>query len=218
MLGFSDTSKPDLQLKVCGMRDLENIAAIVALKPDWLGFIFYKPSSRFVGESLSQEVLTQIPETTKKVGVFVNENPDTILATVQQYQLDAVQLHGQESPIICRQLKNDQIIVIKAFSVDDSFDFNEVAPYENTCNYYLFDTKGVNHGGNGTTFNWEVLQRYPFSTPFFLSGGIGLEHSDEIKKLDLPLLKGIDINSRFEISPALKDTTKVKSFFNQIRK
>ncbi|KAA5544801.1 phosphoribosylanthranilate isomerase [Adhaeribacter rhizoryzae] len=206
-----------LRLKVCGMRQAENIEAILALKPDYLGFIFYPKSSRFVGEELPAEILNQIPTSTQKVGVFVNEPVANILEKVRKYKLDAVQLHGEESPAMCQELKAASLIVLKAFSVDDAFDFNTLKPYEGTCHYYLFDTKGKEYGGNGVRFNWEILKNYSGETPFFMSGGIDLEHAAQIKALELPLLKGIDINSRFELSPALKDSNKVASFFRQIR-
>ncbi|MGV3586400.1 MAG: phosphoribosylanthranilate isomerase [Adhaeribacter sp.] len=206
-----------LHLKVCGMRQAENIEAILALKPDYLGFIFYPKSSRFVGEELPAETLNQIPANTRKVGVFVNESVANILEKVKKYKLDAVQLHGEESPATCQELKNFGLIVLKAFSVDDAFDFNRLKPYEGTCHYYLLDTKGKEYGGNGVRFNWEILKNYIGETPFFLSGGIDLEHAAQINALELPLLKGIDINSRFEITPALKDSNKVAAFFKQIR-
>jgi len=206
-----------LRLKVCGMRQAENIVAILALQPDYLGFIFYPKSSRFVGEELPAEILNQVPASTQKVGVFVNASVANILEKVSKYKLEAVQLHGEESPAMCLELKNSGLIVLKAFSVDDAFDFNSLKPYEGTCHYYLFDTKGKEYGGNGVRFNWEILKNYTGETPFFLSGGIDLEHAAQIKALELPLLKGIDINSRFELSPALKDSSKVASFFKQMR-
>jgi phosphoribosylanthranilate isomerase len=209
--------KGALQLKVCGMRQQQNIKAVLALQPDYVGFIFYPPSARYVGEELSEETLHQFPAGTKKVGVFVNENINTMLDQVNKYQLNAVQLHGEETPEMCREMKNAGLEVLKAFSVDDAFEFDKLAAYEGTCNFYLFDTKGKAYGGNGVRFNWDILKNYTGETPFFLSGGIDQEHVAQIKALRLPLLQGIDINSRFEISPALKDTTKVKAFFQSIR-
>ena len=211
------SSPAALQLKVCGMRQQQNIKEILALQPDYLGFIFYPKSSRFVGAELSPEILNLIPAGTRKVGVFVNESLENMLAIVKKYNLDAVQLHGEESPELCRELGTAGLIVLKAFSVDDAFDFKILKAYEGTCDYYLFDTKGKEYGGNGVRFNWEILRNYNGQTPFFLSGGIDLEHAAQINALDLPLLAGIDINSRFEISPALKDSTKVQAFFQQIR-
>jgi phosphoribosylanthranilate isomerase len=211
------SAKPTLMLKVCGMRSAANMQEVIALEPDYLGLIFYPKSARFVGEKLDAEFLSNLPTQTKKVGVFVNETIANILAAVAKYKLEAVQLHGKETPALCKELKEKNLIVLKAFSVDDYFDFNQLEAYEGTCDYYLFDTKGQQYGGNGTTFNWEILDQYRYITPFFLSGGIDLDHAAEIKKLKLPLLKGIDINSKFEISPALKDANKIKSFFEQVR-
>jgi phosphoribosylanthranilate isomerase len=199
------------------MRQRQNIEAIQALEPDYLGFIFYPQSSRYVGAHLEKEILDNIPASTKKVGVFVNESLENMVAAVQKYNLQAVQLHGDESPVVCRQLKQPELQVFKAFSIDEAFDFLQIAPYEGTCDFYLFDTKGQQFGGNGISFNWQLLEKYPFATPFFLSGGIDPEHPPQIKTLKLPALAGIDINSRFETSPAVKDTSKVKSFFEKIR-
>ena len=207
-----------LLLKVCGMRDKGNILDLMQLQPDWLGFIFYAKSVRYAEDVMVADDVKALPATIKKVGVFVNENFEAIREKIEKYQLDAVQLHGEELPALCRQLTNTgNIMVIKAFSVDDAFDFAKLAPYEGSCDYYLFDTKGKQYGGNGTTFNWNILQNYTGQTPFFLSGGIDLEHATEIKRLELPLLKGIDINSRFELSPGLKDIKKVKTFIEQVR-
>ena len=210
-------SQRNMALKVCGMREKQNIGAILALQPDYLGFIFYPESTRFVGDQLSEETISLIPAGTKKVGVFVNETHEKIEQTVKAYKLEAVQLHGDESPELCRQLSTIDLEVLKAFSVDDAFDFNILEAYEGTCDFYLFDTKGKEHGGNGLRFNWDILNHYTGDTPFFLSGGIDLEHVAQIKSLPFPLLQGIDINSRFETRPALKDTAKVSKFFQQIR-
>lgn len=207
---------PVLLRKVCGMRAPDNIRALLALQPDFLGFIFYPRSARYVGEELDAALLQQFPQTTQKVGVFVNASPEAMLAAVDQYGFQAVQLHGQEPPQLCRQLRQQGLLVFKAFSVDDDFDFDQLASYEGSCDYYLFDTKGQQYGGNGTTFNWQVLQRYRFPTPFFLSGGIDLEHAEQIKTLSLPALKGVDINSRFETAPACKDAAKVAAFFTRL--
>lgn len=211
------SSRPGLQLKVCGMRQAANIQELLALKPDFLGFIFYPKSVRFVGSAFPPTFLKNIPVTTRKVGVFVNEAYESIRQIVDTYHLEAVQLHGEELPDLCQQLKTSGLLVIKAFAVHDSFNFTQLQPYEGTCDYFLFDTKGQDYGGNGVRFNWDILKNYTGQTPFFLSGGIDLEHAAQLKNLSLPLLTGIDINSRFELSPALKDSAKIKAFFNQIR-
>ncbi|WP_026464871.1 phosphoribosylanthranilate isomerase [Adhaeribacter aquaticus] len=217
MNSHNQESLQPLQIKVCGMRSAPNMQEILALQPDWMGFIFYPKSARFVGEELDLNLMQKFPASTKKVGVFVNETLGNIQHAVQKYNLNAVQLHGEESPELCNHLKASGLLVFKAFSVDDTFDFEKLKAFEGTCDYYLFDTKGQQYGGNGTTFNWDILKKYTYDTPYFLSGGIDLEHVDQIKELSLPGLKGLDINSRFEISPALKDNSKVEAFFKGIR-
>lgn len=208
--------KAPLLRKVCGMRDRENILAVLALKPDFLGFIFYPPSPRFVGRELDQALLRLLPAHTRKVGVFVNAEEEQMLAEVERYELQALQLHGEESPALCRKMKDQGLLVFKAFAVDDDFDFAVLQPYEGACDFFLFDTKGPQYGGTGRAFNWEVLQRYSGTTPFFLSGGIGPEHASQISQLDLPALQGLDLNSRFETAPALKEVTQVADFFKSL--
>jgi phosphoribosylanthranilate isomerase len=212
----SNRQSPPLLRKVCGMRAPDNIAALLNLEPDFLGFIFYPGSSRYVGESLPPAALQGLPGKTKKVGVFVNAGELEIGAAVARYQLEAVQLHGEEKPDLCRQLRKQGLLVFKAFPIDDNFYFESLKPYEGSCDFYLFDTKGLQYGGNGTAFNWDILKNYTGATPFFLSGGIGPDDAGLINSLALPALKGVDINSRFEISPALKDVGKVASFFKEL--
>ncbi len=198
-------------LKICGMN--ENTSAVATLRPDYLGFIFWEPSKRFFGKDLPS-----IPHGIKKVGVFVNERIVIIAEKVKQYNLLLVQLHGQESPAFCDQLKKQipHIKVIKVFSIKEAFDFGDLKPYENVCDFYLFDTKGQLPGGNGYTFNWEVLKKYPSTKPYFLSGGIGLEEIDAIDEfMNLPEAKychAIDVNSKFEDEPGLKNIEKLKKF------
>ena len=203
-----------MKWKVCGMRDPENIAALLALQPDYLGFIFWEHSKRFVTEALPP-----IPETVKKVGVFVDATTATINTQVQKHQLDAVQLHGQESPEQCEALKASGVTIIKAFAVGPAFDFTLLEAYEAHCDYFLLDTKGKAPGGNGLKFNWELLRNYPSTTPFFLSGGIGPEDAaalQELTKTKLPLY-AIDLNSKFELQPGLKDITALQQFNTQLR-
>lgn len=203
-----------MKWKVCGMRDPENIAALLALQPDYLGFIFWEHSKRFVTEPLPP-----IPETVKKVGVFVDANTSTLKTRVVQHQLDAVQLHGQETPEQCEALKALGVTIIKAFAVGPTFDFSVLEAYEAHCDYFLLDTKGKAPGGNGLKFNWELLRNYPSTTPFFLSGGIGPEDAaalPELIKSELPL-HAIDLNSKFELQPGLKDITALQQFNTQLR-
>lgn len=188
-----------MKLKICGMKHEENIKEIAQLQPDYMGFIFYEKSPRFFNG-----YIPILPQATQKIGVFVDAYLDDILSKVQRYNLQFVQLHGNETPEFCKVFQQTDIQVIKAFSIDDDFDFNTILPYEAVCDYFLFDTKGEKPGGNGTTFNWQMLDKYTLTKPFFLSGGIGLEEIAHIKHLGLPV-HAIDVNSKLEIQPGLKN-------------
>ena len=200
---LSNIGKPSLWegwvgLKICGMKYPDNILEVSKLLPDYLGFIFYKKSSRYFDGTIPE-----LPKSIKKVGVFVDETEENIIEKIEKYDLNLVQLHGKETPELCEKLQKT-VPVIKVFSVDDDFDFQELEKYETACDYFLFDTKGKLHGGNGVTFNWEILKKYESKKPLFLSGGIGLEKIEELKKIDLPIF-AIDVNSKFEIEPGLKN-------------
>lgn len=200
-----------LKLKVCGMRDEYNILALSGIKPDFIGFIFYKYSPRNVGWS-------EIPNTEgiKRCGVFVDENLNTILTRVKMYHLDAVQLHGSELPELCKKLKAEGLIVLKAFSVDANFDFSLLRNYSEHVDYFLFDAKGKFFGGNGVKFNWNLLHDYTLSTPFFLSGGINLMDMKTIQKIKHPAFAGIDINSGVEIMPGFKNIEQIIKIKNEL--
>jgi phosphoribosylanthranilate isomerase len=195
-----------MKIKICGMKYPENILEVAALLPDYMGFIFWEKSARYF-----DSVIPQLPKSIHKVGVFVNESIDIVINKVVLHDLQVVQLHGKESVVFCAELKNrlpKEIEIIKVFSIIDSFDFETIKPFETLCDYFLFDTKGKLPGGNGSTFDWTVLEKYPSTKPFFLSGGIGLEEMaavNEILKTDLPIY-AIDVNSKFEIEPGLKNT------------
>jgi phosphoribosylanthranilate isomerase len=198
-------------IKVCGMRDYENISELIKLKPNYIGFIFYAKSKRFV----TNFPKIKFPSEIKKVGVFVNEEVNNVVEVVNKYNLNAVQLHGNESPKYCEELKVlliRNVEVFKAFSVDDNFDFSKTAAYQKLCDYLLFDTKGKDYGGNGVKFNWQVLENYKGETPFLLSGGISKVDANEIKNISHKAFAGIDINSGFEIKPALKNIANIKQF------
>jgi len=197
-------------IKICGMKYPDNMLEVGSLLPDYMGFIFWPKSARyFEGE------LPELPKSIKKTGVFVNESIPIIEAKITKYNLQAVQLHGQESVEFCSELKSKfgiSIEIIKVFSADENFDFSILKSYESVCDYFLFDTKGKLPGGNGTTFDWKILEKYPSTKPFFLSGGIGIAELDSIKeisKTNLPLY-AIDINSKFEIEPGLKNIERLK--------
>ncbi len=205
-----------MKLKICGMKYPNNILEVGSLLPDYMGFIFWDKSARYFDGTLPT-----LPKTIKKTGVFVNASQDEILSKVTNHDLQAVQLHGHESVAFCQDLKNtlaNTIEIIKVFSVDEAFDFNQLEPFETVCDYFLFDTKGKLPGGNGTTFDWKVLEQYPSQKPFFLSGGIGLDEIDLVKqilKTDLPIY-AIDVNSKFEIEAGLKNKEKLDRFKQKI--
>ena len=198
-----------MKLKVCGMRSHENILALSDLKPDYMGFIFWEHSKRFVST-----ITPTLPSSIKKTGVFVDEAFDEIKSLIETHQLQAIQLHGNENPIFCDRLKDLNVEIIKVFSIKKDFDFSTLAPYENVCDYFLFDTKGELPGGNGYAFDWKMLKSYPSSKPFFLSGGIGIDHLadlEDISKLNLPLY-AIDVNSKFESEAGMKKIELLKDF------
>lgn len=199
------------------MREPSNISGVVAVHPDFVGFIFYPKSKRFVGFDALPEVLEMIPDSVKKVGVFVDETAEKILEVSANWDLQLVQLHGNESPEFCKQLQASGLMVLKAFSVDESFDFSHLEDYINCCDLFLFDTKSQLPGGSGQKFNWQLLNNYRLDKPFFLSGGIGPDDWNLIRELSHPQLFGVDINSGFEISPAIKNIEKVKMFVAEIR-
>lgn len=211
-----------MKLKICGMKFSENIKSVAELQPDYLGFIFYEKSKRnFEGE------IPEISSEIKKTGVFVNASIDFILKKIKKYNLKAIQLHGDESVDFCRNLlntinnsakakKEKEVEIFKVFSVGETFDFSLIESYEDVCDFFLFDTKGKERGGNGVVFNWKLLKEYSSTKPYFLSGGIGIESVLDLKMF----LKSeasrycyaIDVNSKFEINIGLKDIEKLIKF------
>lgn len=215
-----------MKLKICGMK--HNTQEVAAVQPDYLGFIFYEGSPRhFDGE------IPTLPEGIKKVGVFVDAEIAFAKANIETYNLDVIQLHGNESPEYIKELKticqaepveasevvSSAVEIWKVFSIKDTFDFERLTPYESLVDAFLFDTKGKAKGGNGYTFDWSVLRNYPSQTPFILSGGIGLEEIEKIKEIldsDLPIL-ALDVNSKFEDKPGLKNVATLRKFQNHFR-
>ena len=224
------------------MKYKDNIEAVANLQPDYLGFIFYENSARHFNTTIPE-----LPKSIKKVGVFVDEELDVVIEKINEFDLQAVQLHGKESPEYCTRLKrhykrrshqvlssketdcrdfskksrNDgKLEIIKVFSIKDNFDFKALKPYEVVCDYFLFDTKGKLPGGNGYTFNWNVLADYPSTKPFFLSGGIGLNEVENIKTFrESPASKycyALDVNSKFEIEAGLKDINELAKFKTEL--
>ena len=199
-----------MMIKVCGMRDAQNIRDVESLGVDWIGMIFWPKSKRYVAE-----VPSYLPGHLKKVGVFVDSTLDDILQHISDYQLDIIQLHGQESPDFAKALKPHTII--KAFNIEKADDLLQTEKYEGIADYFLFDTKGKMVGGNGQKFDWSVLTAYQGKTPFLLSGGIGPEDAESVKSFHHPRCIGIDLNSRFESEPGFKDINQLKTFIKYIR-
>jgi phosphoribosylanthranilate isomerase len=204
-----------IKIKICGMRDARNIVEIGSLATDYMGFIFYKDSPRYVGSEF--QIPTNLPNSVKKVGVFVNESLESILSLVKNHQLDFVQLHGDESVEVCQELKLAGISIIKVFRVDEEFDFSKTSAYSEVADYFLFDTKGKSYGGNAKKFDWKLLEGYDNKIPFFLSGGIDPENVDDILVLKHLNLHAIDVNSGVELSPGLKNVKKVSEAINNLR-
>ena len=192
------------------MRDAQNIRDVEALGIDWIGMIVWPKSKRYVAE-----VPSYLPEHLKKVGVFVDPTLDDILQHISDYQLDIIQLHGQESPDFAKALKPHTII--KAFNIEKADDLLQTEKYKGIADYFLFDTKGKMAGGNGQKFDWSVLTAYQGKTPFLLSGGIGPEDAESVRSFHHPRCIGIDLNSRFESEPGFTDINQLKTFINNIK-
>lgn len=198
-------------VKVCGMRDSENIRAIEQTKADLMGFIFHPKSPRFVA-SLPE----YMPKKQKRVGVFVNASLEQILAKAQKFSLEYIQLHGDEPPAFCSELKNRGLKVIRVQRIANADDIIRAESY-NMADLMIFDTKTELYGGSGKKFNWQLLEDYKGCVPFLLSGGIRSDTFEEIKAFFHPQFAGIDLNSGFEISPALKDVGKLNNFIEKIK-
>ncbi len=210
-------------IKVCGMREARNISQLAELGIDYMGFIFHKPSKRFFGYP-DKDFLAFLPNSIKKTGVFVNEDAEEIVDKVIRYNLDAVQLHGEETPEFCMQLQTlaslrsgCKIIIIKAFGVFKGFEFNHLQAFCPNVDFFLFDTKTSGHGGSGISFDWTILGDYNLETPYFLSGGLSPENISEVNFKD-DRLYGLDLNSKFETEPGIKDIEKLRSLIQLIKK
>ncbi len=204
-----------VKIKVCGMKQATNIAAVADLHPDYMGFIFYPKSPRYVND-VSAELVKYIPSSIKTVGVFVNEDLEVVKSRVLKHNLKAVQLHGNEDAGYCNALNEIGVEVIKAFGIDDHFDFNQLEAYSASVDYFLFDTQTPAHGGSGKVFDWRLLENYKLNKPYFLSGGIEVTHAETILKIEDDRLFAVDINSKFELEPGMKDVNKLKEFFNEL--
>ncbi|MEJ8802411.1 phosphoribosylanthranilate isomerase [Pontibacter sp. H249] len=205
-----------MKIKVCGMRDPDNIRQVAALQPDYMGFIFYENSKRYAEGYIMPELLEELPLSIKKTGVFVNAGTENIQAIIEKYKLDAVQLHGRETPKQCAEMQEFGVEVIKVFSVDDKFVFENTLLYESCADYFLFDTRGNEYGGNGFPFDWELLSGYLSPKPYFLSGGLNLDNIKHLEKVR-PKPYAIDVNSGFEQEPGLKKVEDLKKLFDLVR-
>ncbi len=204
-----------MKIKVCGLKYAENIGAVSALQPDYMGFVCYGPSPRYAGE-LDADILDDLHGSVTKTAVFVNEDRETICALIEQYGFSAIQLHGNEDAEFCAYFK-DRVQVIKAFGLNENFDFDALNDFAGKVDLFLFDTKTSAYGGSGKSFDWDLLNRYRLDIPFFLSGGLSLENLEEIKKIDHPQFYGVDLNSKFETAPGMKDIGKLEKAFDIIK-
>jgi phosphoribosylanthranilate isomerase len=209
-----------MNIKVCGITEMKQLQQLDGLDIDFAGLIFYKESPRYIGEKISKTELKNTDFDLKKVGVFVNPEMIDVLDAIDDYGLDAVQLHGDESPEMCEDLSSE-VEVIKAFRVSDGVDIDKlVAPYDAVCDYYLFDTGGLKEsfGGTGKQFDWTILTKAKIEKPFFLSGGIGPDDAPKVKAFKHPDFFGVDINSQFEKEPGVKDMAKLLQFRQGLKK
>ena len=204
-----------MKIKVCGLKYADNIKAVSALEPDYVGFVCYSPSPRYAGE-LDAATMDGIPDNITKTAVFVNEDLETIDALINRYGFDAIQLHGGEDAEFCGHFKG-KVQVIKAFGLNENFDFDVLKDYSNSVDIFLFDTKTTIHGGSGMSFDWTLLDQYSLDIPFFLSGGLSLDNLEEIKNIAHPQFYGVDLNSKFETAPGMKDISKLEKAFDLIK-
>lgn len=201
-------------LKVCGMGDTVRMHQLATMPVDMLGFIFYPKSPRYVVGKIDPVEIAKLPQQIERVGVFVNAEIAEIAEMAESYFLTAIQLHGSELPELCRELKDEGYKVLKAFNINKKNDYEAYAPF---CDYFLFDTPSPQHGGTGQKFDWALLEHYNGSTPFLLSGGIGPDDVEALKHFNHPQFTGIDINSKFEVEPGIKDVNLIRKLTNEIK-
>jgi len=199
------------------MNDTVNVKDIAETRPDFIGFIFYPGSPRYIGAEPDRSLFFNVPSGIVRVGVFVNEDPGRIIRLASNNGLGTIQMHGNESPEDCSQIRSSGLGVIKAFSIEENYDFGRIKEYIPVCDYFLFDTKTQKHGGSGKKFKWDCLAAYNIDKPFFLSGGIGPADSEEIRAIDNKGFFAVDLNSRFEVAPGKKDAALIKTFIDEIK-
>jgi phosphoribosylanthranilate isomerase len=210
-----------MNIKVCGITQIKQMHQLEGLDIDFAGMIFYKESPRYMGDKIAGKDVKEADFDLKKVGVFVNQSYDEIMGIVEDYNLDIVQLHGDESPDFCEDL-SEETEVIKVFRIRPGTNVNIdqlIHPYDPVCDYYLFDTGGQKEsfGGTGQQFDWEILRNSKIEKPFFLSGGIGLEDVQRVKAFKHPDFYAVDLNSKFEKSPGVKDMALVLQFIQMMK-
>lgn len=206
-----------MKIKICGLKEAKNIVDVTTLQPDYVGFIFYPKSPRYITESNIYDTISDI-RSCNKVAVFVNEDIKNIIRITTFCNINYIQLHGDESPQYCEELTYLDYKIIKAFGIHADFDFSILNEYEDVCDYFLFDTKTNNYGGSGKPFSWEILQNYKLNKPIFLSGGIGPNNLSEAIELakQIPIV-ALDLNSKLEIAPGIKDLNLVEQAIATIR-
>lgn len=204
----------DISFKICGMRDHRNIMDVAKLNPQYMGFIFYDKSPRFVGNGFS--LPPTLSSSIRKVGVFVNESTK-VIAERASLGFDFIQLHGNETAEQCAALRDTGLKIIKAFSIDKDFDFRDVSPYKKNVQFFLFDTRGKLYGGNAETFDWKLLKKYDHEVPFFLSGGLTPENIAQLGDVSNMNLHALDLNSGVEKSPGMKSMSKVGAALRAFR-
>ncbi len=205
--------RKDFIIKVCGMKEEQNIMQLSELPIQYIGHIFYSKSARYAADILN----LKLPSNIKKTGVFVNSDLKEITDLIDKLSLGAIQLHGEERAELAESLKTKGVEVIKAFGIDENFNWQQLDPFINIVDYFLFDTKSSAYGGTGKTFNWEKLHEYPYNVPYFLSGGLSTDNLNEALKFDDDRLVGLDLNSKFETEPGIKDIEKLKLALKTIR-
>jgi phosphoribosylanthranilate isomerase len=201
-------------VKICGMGDTVRMHQLAAMPVDMLGFIFYSKSPRYVVGKIDPAEIAKLPQHIERVGVFVNADEDEINEMAESYYLTAIQLHGNESPELCRKLNNNGFNILKAFNINNENDYEAYAPY---CKYFLFDTPSPQHGGTGQKFDWTLLENYKGPTPFLLSGGIGPDDAEAVSNILNPQFAGIDINSKFEMEPGIKNILLLEAFLEALK-
>lgn len=207
----------DLKVKVCGMTDPENVQAVCKYRPDYIGFIFYHRSVRYVGREPDPELFSAVPEGVRKTAVFVNEHYEKMIAITDKHGIEVLQLHGMESPETCKALRIHGKTVIKVFPGDQLENERLLSDYSGAADFFLFDTPVKSHGGSGRKFDWTALNRLRSDVNFFLSGGISGADTELLKAIDMSSFYAVDINSRFETEPGMKDPELAGKFINEIR-